>query len=84
MTPVRLFPLMLLALAACQEETADTCGAEDHQDLVGRAPGMMGMMDIPLDARIIGPNDAVTQDHNPERLNIYYDADNLITRVSCG
>ena len=78
--------LIPLALAACQEEGADgaACGADELQELVGQSPEMMGMMDIPMDARMIGPDTAVTRDFRPDRLNISYGEDGLVTRVWCG
>ena len=34
--------------------------------------------------RVIGPNQAVTMDFNPERINLETDAVGIITRVFCG
>jgi len=80
----RFAPLMLLALAACQEETASVCGADGLQDLVDKAPDMMGMMELPADYRLLGPDDVATTDFLPERLNISVDEDGIVTRVWCG
>ena len=37
-----------------------------------------------LDARIIGPDTAVTMDHRPDRLNIEVNGSGIIERVYCG
>lgn len=34
--------------------------------------------------RVIGPNQAVTQDYRSDRLNIATDAAGIVTRVNCG
>ena len=34
--------------------------------------------------RWIGPGEATTDDLNPQRLNVMYDGDNVITSVGCG
>ena len=61
----------------------DLCGAGDYQSLVGSS---IAAVTLPSDLnhRVIGPNDAVTMDYNPERLNIYTDEDGVITEVKCG
>ena len=86
MSRARLIPLILLALAACREEVDETaaCGADELQELVGQSPDMMGMMDIPMDARMLGPDSVATTDFVPDRLNISYDEDGVVTRVWCG
>jgi hypothetical protein len=86
MTVHKTIPLMLLVLAACQKDNGDlaACGADELQELVGQSPEMMGMMDIPMDARMLGPDDVATTDFVPDRLNISYDEDGVVTRVWCG
>lgn len=82
----RCLPLILLALAACREEGPDlsACGADELQELVGSSPDVMGMLDFPDNARILGPDIAATTDFVPDRLNITFDENSVITQVSCG
>ncbi|MFD2814149.1 hypothetical protein ACFSYD_05895 [Paracoccus aerius] len=40
-------------------------------------------MTFPIGTRQIGPDDAVTSDFRPERLNIEYGRTGLIEKVSC-
>ena len=86
--------LALLALiAACVQEEAgpengapapsDACQASEYQGLIGQNRSVAEAMSLPAATRIIGPNDAVTADYRPDRLNVEYDAQGLITRISC-
>jgi hypothetical protein len=40
------------------------------------------LLDRPF--RVIGPNSAVTMDYNPDRVNIYHDDENVITKITFG
>lgn len=40
------------------------------------------LLDRPF--RVIGPDSAVTMDYNPDRVNIYHDDENLITKITFG
>lgn len=86
--------LMLGVLTACtQPEPApggaqppgpsDACGASKLQALVGKSLGSLDVKTLPSVPRQIGPDMAVTADYRPDRLNIEYDAKNVITKVSC-
>lgn len=73
-----------MVLAACEAtQTEEACGADDYQGLVGQS---LAAVTVPaeLDARIIGPDTAVTMDHRPDRLNIAVDGSGIIERVYCG
>ena len=83
----------LLALAACQDVDdndptviggTDACGASGWQSLVGESRDVLAAMTFPAPMRVIGPNDAVTMDYLPNRLNVIYGEDQIITRVECG
>ena len=85
--------LVMGLLAACtQPELAagptapapsDACGASKLQQLVGKQLGTLDVKTLPSVPRQIGPDMAVTADYRPDRLNIEYDAKNVITKVSC-
>lgn len=76
-------------LAACEPlppETPaaqDECGASGYQGLVGQPRSVLGAMTFPLGTRIIGPDDAVTADFRPERLNIEYGRNGRIDKIAC-
>lgn len=83
--------LAATALAACEpayvEPTpppvVDECGAAGYQGLIGQRREVLGQMTFPMNTRVIGPEDAVTADFRPERLNIEYGANGRIEKVSC-
>ena len=85
--------LALGLLAACtQPELApspsapgpsDACGASKLQALVGKPLGTLDVKTLPSVPRQIGPDMAVTDDYQPDRLNVEYDAKNIVTKVSC-
>ncbi|SCY79175.1 I78 family peptidase inhibitor [Paracoccus tibetensis] len=62
---------------------ADECGAAGYQGLIGQRREVLGQMTFPMNTRVIGPDDAVTADFRPERLNIEYGRNGRIERVSC-
>lgn len=95
-----MFPRMMivglaLGLAACVPEpvapplidpltTENACGADDLQGLVGQSASVLATMRFGQTVRVIRPGMGVTMDFSPQRLNIEVDADEVITRISCG
>lgn len=84
--------LAVTALAACEPAyvepvtppaPADECGAAGYQGLIGQPRTALSAMNFPLGTRVIGPEDMVTADFRPDRLNIEYGANGRITKVSC-
>lgn len=79
------------ALAACEpvptvptpDAPPDDCRASGYQGLIGQPVAVLAAMTFPIGTRQIGPNDAVTSDFRPDRLNIEYGAAGRIERVSC-
>ncbi len=68
---------------AGQPALEDNCGAGDYQSYVGtNASALTLPADLPH--RIFGPNDAVTMDYAPNRLNFRTDEDGVILEVKCG
>lgn len=89
----RIAPLLLpFALAACVQEgtalppvgIADRCNAATFEPYIGRPVSSLDGITFPQGTRIVGPNDAVTMDNQPSRLNIVYDGNATITQVYCG
>lgn len=81
----------LVLLAACVPpppvETPpvddDLCKAQPLQGLVGQPQSVLATMLLPAGSRVIGPNDAVTMDFRPDRLNVEIGADGRISKVGC-
>ena len=67
---------------AAEATTQDTCGASQYTSLVG---SNFAAATFPAGAniRIIQPNQPVTQDFSPQRLNVITDANGLITSLEC-
>ena len=85
--------LLPMALIACVEPSMppqgpfpdeNACGADQLQDLVGQPATRLQTIRFGVTTRIIRPDTAVTEDYSTGRLNIYIDADEMITSVNCG
>ena len=50
---------------------------------LGQPVTVLGAMTFPIGTRQIGPDDAVTSDFRPERLNIEYGRTGRIEKVGC-
>jgi len=69
------------AAGACHAEAvAWAVGQQAEQKVMGRVWRESGAGLI----RPIGPDQAVTRDFRPDRVNVEIDGNNTITRVSCG
>lgn len=90
--------LAVLSCAACASTPSDPtegsgspgeCRAEPAQQYIGRKAETQ-VVDAAKRAstsqqvRVIGPDDAVTLDYRPDRLNIRVDADRTIVAITCG
>jgi len=62
----------------------DACGASGLSHLVGEDFSALAAMTFPDTTRFIGPDDAVTMDHVPERLNVEFSEDGRVLRIWCG
>lgn len=90
-TPLLLALAAAIGLAACEpvppaaipEPPADECGAAGYQGLIGQPHAVLAAMTFPIGTRMIGPDDAVTADFRPDRLNIEYGRTGRIEKVSC-
>lgn len=91
-----LLPTLVLTaaglLAACEpvptapatpDQPSDECRASAYQGLVGQPREVTAQMTFPVGTRVIGPEDAVTADFRPDRLNIEYGRTGRIDKVSC-
>jgi hypothetical protein len=88
----------LLALGACEkmkqggEDVAsaagtlgtDSCGAIDHQSLVGQSASVLDPAALPAGTRVIFPGMPVTMDHREDRMNVEVGGGDKVARVFCG
>jgi hypothetical protein len=66
-------------------ETADACGADAMQHLVGRPRSEIPVPVKPQLQRVACTTCAITLDFNPNRLNFFFDAETgIIKQVRCG
>lgn len=77
--------LSLLAVAGCENASigTKTCPAADLQHLIGAPQGALDPVGYDP-TRIAGPDDVVTMDYNPERLDVRVDAGGRIVSITCG
>lgn len=92
MTSPILALIAAAGLAACEplpptatapDTPTDECGAAGYQGLIGQPRDVLAQMTFPIGTRVIGPEDAVTADFRPDRLNIEYGRTGRIEKVSC-
>ncbi|WP_181164474.1 I78 family peptidase inhibitor [Amaricoccus solimangrovi] len=88
----------LLALGACAglrsggEEVAaasagsgrDSCGAIDHQSLVGQSAATLDPAALPEGTRVLFPGMPATTDHREDRMNVEVGSGDKVARVYCG
>jgi len=82
--------LALLAACAASPEMpapdgmADTCGAAESQNLIGRNVAAVSFASD-ANVRVACTTCAVTMDYNLDRMNVFFDQDTgVIERVTCG
>jgi hypothetical protein len=74
----------MIAGCAQAQDADDTCGAIGLQGLIGQTGAIVEMLYFPdRIIRIHGPEDALTLDYRPERLNILVD-EGVIDTIRCG
>ena len=66
-----------------QATAADVCGASRFRSLVGTAASSIDRSTLPAHTRIISPGMMVTQDFQPERINIRVAPDGKVAAVEC-
>lgn len=89
--------VLALALAGCGGGAVDMavsdngipevgdCNAASHRGLIGQsADDRPALSVLAPKVRFIEPGEAVTQDQQPQRLNLELDDQGVITRVYCG
>ncbi len=81
------------ATGGVEQSTGDTgepalgeielCDASEFRPLVGTLITEAGI-EASASLRVFGVNDIITQDYVPQRTNVVYDEDGMITRAYCG
>lgn len=91
--PSLAFPLLALALAACEPVAAvpplpdpggDACGASGYRAWIGQDASVVEGAGLAGPVRVYHQGDALTMDFSPTRLNVELDADGRIIRIHCG
>lgn len=62
----------------------EVCHADQFQNLIGHNESITQVVSLPSPARIYQVGAPITQDYNPQRINIQFDKARIITRVYCG
>jgi hypothetical protein len=62
----------------------DTCGLAPARTLIALDASAIAILQRSGPVRVIGPDQPVTMDYNPERLNVFTTAQGRIERVTCG
>ncbi len=70
--------------SAADQPAGGICAAADLQYLIGMPESALSEMNLPSPLRVIHPNQPVTMDLSPSRLNIEIDANGMIKEVRCG
>lgn len=61
----------------------DNCNANQYGALIGEDATALERILLLGQVRVIRPNQAVTMDFRPDRINFYVGADNRIKSISC-
>lgn len=85
----RLIALMLLAgctaaQAPLPPQTEDTCGAAQFANLIGQNATALERTLLLGPVRVIRPDDLMTMDFRPDRVNFRIGEDETIQRIDCG
>lgn len=67
---------------AAEATAQDTCGASQYAHLVGTN---IAAVTLPADSgiRVVAPDDIVTQDFRPDRINVILDDVGVVLRLEC-
>lgn len=66
------------------EVGSDTCGAAQAANLMGAPRSVVEFVDFEQPVRILGPEDVMTMDFNPNRLNFTIGPSGVVTKITCG
>mgnify|MGYP003624754097 FL=1 len=66
------------------DTTDDTCGMAALETYVGQQASEIPEAEMPENTRVVGPDDQVTMDYVPTRLNVLTDAEGVVLSLKCG
>ena len=66
------------------DTTDDTCGMAALESYVGQQASEIPEAEMPENTRVVGPDDQVTMDYVPTRLNVLTDAEGVVLSLKCG
>lgn len=66
------------------ERTPDTCGLSEHDGLVGQPLTAFDPASRDRPVRVVRPGQIVTNEYNPQRMNIDLDGQDQIKAIRCG
>jgi len=90
--PILMLFACALGLSACVPENmeqlpkqqSDSCDSGQYEHMLWKPKSVLDGLSLPRGTRVIGPDQAVTMDFRPNRLNITYGKLGRIERVYCG
>ncbi|MBU1287977.1 MAG: hypothetical protein KJ871_09660 [Alphaproteobacteria bacterium] len=62
----------------------DSCGMAALESYIGMAASEIPEAEMPENTRVVGPDDQVTMDYVPTRLNVLTDAEGVVLSLKCG
>lgn len=62
----------------------DGCNAAQHANMIGQDATALERVLLMGPVRVIRPDDAVTMDYRPDRINFMIDAENQVSSITCG
>lgn len=72
------------SITSLAADPVENCAASTYEYVVGLDREVLDTTLMPASTRIIGPDDLVTQDYSPSRINVNVDDFDVIERVYCG
>lgn len=66
------------------ERTPDTCRLEEFEGFVGQPASVLDTLPTTRPVRLVPPGAIVTNEYNPQRVNVDVNASNMIVGVRCG
>ncbi|MEM7075221.1 MAG: I78 family peptidase inhibitor [Pseudomonadota bacterium] len=66
------------------ERTPDTCSLSDFQYLLGQPVSAFNPSSTTRPVRVVAPGSIVTNEYNPQRVNLDTNGNGVVTNVRCG
>ena len=66
------------------EREPDTCQLANYAELIGQSQTDASFFAFDRPFRFVGPDDIVTQEYDPRRVNLYVNGNGVVVRTNCG